>query len=63
MDANQKAKTARILGYFCLAVGALNLTIFVVNRPESGTALFVTGIGALSTGIIMVGLGRKKPPP
>ena len=63
MDSNKKATFARVLGYICLAVGALNLIFVVVDRPESGTALFVTGISALSIGIIMIALGRKKTAP
>ncbi len=63
MDSNKKARIARVIGYSCLAVGALNLTLVVVNRPQSGSALLVTGIAAFSSGIIMVALGRKKPPP
>ena len=63
MDSSKKAMTARVLGYICLAVGALNLILVVVDRPESGTALLVTGISALSIGIFMVALARKKSTP
>ena len=63
MDANKKARFARILGYICLAVGTLNLVLFVVDRPESGAALLVTGISSLSIGIIMVAVSRKKTAP
>ena len=63
MDSNKKVTTALVLGYICLAVGALNLILVVVNRPESGTALLVTGISALSAGIFMVALARKKSTP
>ncbi len=63
MDSNKKVTTARVLGYICLAVGALNLILVVVDRPESGTTLLVTGISALSAGIFMVALARKKSTP
>ena len=67
MDADKKAMMARILGYICLTVGGLNLTLASVqmaqDRTLSGSPLLVTGISALAGGIIMVALGRQKPTP
>jgi hypothetical protein len=60
MDSNKKARVARVLGYICLAVGTLNLILVVVGRPEMRTALLATGFSALTLGIIMVALGKKK---
>ena len=63
MDSNQKAKAARVLGYICLAVGALNLSMAVVVWTRMGPSLLATGFGALTMGIIMVSRGRQKPTP
>ena len=63
MDSTQKAKTARILGYICLVVGALNLTLAFVDRTQTSSPLFVTGLSAFAGGILMVILGRRTPPP
>ena len=60
MNADRKAKLARILGYICVAVGALNLTLASVVRP-GGAALSATGLSALTVGIIMIVLGKQKP--
>ena len=66
MDADKKAKIARILGYILLAVGVLNLTLAGVqlarDRTQAGS-LFVTSFVALGMGIIMVSRGRQKPTP
>ncbi|MEE9473286.1 MAG: hypothetical protein V3V82_04815 [Acidimicrobiia bacterium] len=62
MDADKKAKFARILGYVCVAVGVLNLSLAVVDRPV-GSALPVTGLSALTLGIIMIARGKQKPTP
>ncbi len=66
MDADKKAKIARVLGYILLAVGVLNLTLAGVqlarDRTQEGS-LFVTGFVALGMGIIMVSRGRQKPTP
>jgi len=62
MHADEKAKFARILGYICAAVGVLNLTLVVVNRPGE-SALLATGLSALTLGIIMIALGKQKPTP
>ncbi len=62
MDADKKAKFARVLGYICVAVGVLNLTLAVVDRP-AGSALPATGLSALTLGIIMIALGKQKPTP
>jgi hypothetical protein len=62
MNADRKAKLARILGYICVAVGVLNLTLYVVDRP-GGAALPAAGLSALTLGIIMIALGRQKPTP
>ena len=65
MTPDQKAKTARILGYISLVVGVVNLTIIGVQafqgEAESGSPLLVTGVAALSTGIFMLALGKRKP--
>ncbi len=67
MDTDKKTKIARILGYICLAVGGLNLTLVGVqmaqDRTLSGSPLLVTGISALAIGIIIVALGKQKPTP
>ena len=63
MDSTQKAKTARILGYICLAVGALNLILTLADREQTGSPLLSTGLSAIGIGIIMVFLGRRRPTP
>ena len=66
MNAEQKRKTARILGYICILVGALNLTITAVKASQEqaleGSPLLITGIVAVSMGIFMLALGKQKPP-
>jgi len=65
MTPDQKAKPARLLGYTCVAVGALNLAITGVRafqgQTEAVSALLVTGVVALSMGIFMLALGKRKP--
>ena len=65
MSPDQKAKFARVLGYTCVVVGAVNLTVVAVHvtrgESESLTALLTTGVVALMMGIFMVALGRRKP--
>ncbi len=67
MDADKKAKAARILGYICLTIGGLNIMLAVVqmaqDRTLTGSPLLITGISALTIGIIMVALGKQKPTP
>ena len=63
MDANKKARVARVLGYICITVGTLNLILVVAGRTQSGSALLVTGVSALTGGIFMVALGKRKPTP
>ena len=50
MNDDQKAKLARVLGYICVAVGALNLTLVAVQaalgQTDSAFSLLVTGISA-----------------
>jgi len=66
MNSGQKVRTAQILGYICIAAGALNLVIAAVRvirgQPLPGTPLLVTGIVALSGGIFMLVLAKQKPP-
>jgi sugar phosphate permease len=65
MTPDQKAKTARILGYICVVVGVLNLAIIGVHalqgQADGTSPLLVTGVVALSMGIFMLALGKRKP--
>ncbi len=65
MNADQKAKLARVLGYICVTVGTLNLTLVAVQaargQTDSGFSLLVTGISALLLGVIMLVRGKRKP--
>ena len=67
MNPEQKARTARILGYICMAVGALNLTLVAVHaagdQTQAGFPLLGTGIAALTIGFIMLALGKRKSTP
>ncbi len=67
MSPDQKARTARILGYICVAVGALNLTLVAVqaagDQTQAGSPLLVTGVAALTIGFIMLALGKRKSTP
>ena len=66
MNDMKKRRTAKILGYICVSVGALNLTITVVvairEQMLAGSSLLLTGIGALTTGIILLVLASRKLP-
>ena len=66
MNAEQKTRTARILGYICLFVGTLNLAVAGVHavREQSlpGLPLLVTGFVSVMMGIFMLALARQKPP-
>jgi len=65
MTPDQKAKTARILGYICMVVGVLNLAIIGVHalqgQAERTFHLLVTGVVAVSMGVLMLALGKRKP--
>ena len=65
MTPDQKAKAARILGYICVVVGVLNLAMTGVDalqgQTEGGFTLLLTGGVALSMGIFMLALGKRKP--
>ena len=65
MTPDQKAKAARILGYICVVVGVLELAITGVQalqgQTEGGSALLVTGVAALSMGLLMLAPGKRKP--
>ena len=67
MNPDQKARTARILGYICVAVGALNLTLVAVQaaggQTQAGFSLLVTGVVALTGGFFMLVLGKRKSTP
>lgn len=67
MNSGKKARIARILGYICLGTGGLNLTIVGVSMAQDemqqGSPLLVTGLAALSSGVIMLALGKRKPAP
>lgn len=65
MGPDRKAKTARILGYICVVVGALNLVLagMLALRDETLVEfpLLGAGLGALTLGIIMLYLGKQRP--
>jgi len=65
MTPDQKAKTARILGYICVVTGALNLvlagTLALLGETQVGFPLLGTGVGALTVGIIILTRGKQKP--
>lgn len=67
VSADGKARFARILGYVCIAVGALNVVLVAVGvaRGEAllRSPLLITGIVALMMGIFMLALGKRKPSP
>jgi hypothetical protein len=62
MNPEQKARTARILGYICVAVGAVNLVLAGIllfrDAAQVPWPLLGTGIGALTVGFIL--LTRRK---
>ena len=65
MTPDQKAKTARILGYICVVAGALNLvlagTLALRGETQVGFSLLVAGVGALTVGVIILTRGKQKP--
>lgn len=64
MDADRKTKIGRILGYVCVAVGALNLVLAGIltlrGQTQAIFPLLGTGFGALTVGIIMLTLGKQQ---
>ena len=64
MTPEQKAKTARILGYICVVTGALNLVLAGILTLRGQTQvtfpLLGTGFGALTVGIIMLTRGKQR---
>ncbi len=64
MNPDKKANLARILGYFCIAVGVLDLVLAGIlmlrGRTEVRYPLLGTGFVALTGGIIMVALGKRR---
>jgi uncharacterized membrane protein HdeD (DUF308 family) len=67
MNSAKKARIAMVLGYICLVVGVLNVTIVVVSMArdemQEGSPLLVTGLAAISCGIIMLAVSKRKPAP
>jgi hypothetical protein len=65
MDPDRKAKIGRILGYVCVAAGALDLVLAGIlmlrGQTEVRYPLLGTGFGALTGGIILLALGRQRP--
>jgi len=65
MTPDQKARTARILGYICLMAGALDLVLALLlslrDKALVGFPLLGSGVGAVTIGIIMLALARNKP--
>lgn len=64
MSPDRKATTARILGYVCVAVGVLNLVLGALRatgQRDSGLRLLMTGIAALTIGLILMITSRRKP--
>jgi hypothetical protein len=64
MDPDRKAKIARILGYVCVAAGALDLVLAGIlmlrGQTEVRYPLLGAGFGALTGGIIMLALGKQR---
>jgi hypothetical protein len=64
MGPDRKAKIARILGYVCVAAGALNLVLAGILTLRGQTQvtfpLLGTGFGALTVGIIMLTRGKQR---
>jgi hypothetical protein len=65
MDSDRKTKTALILGYICVVVGALNLVIggilLLRGQQQVGFPLLGSGFGALTVGIIVLTRGKQRP--
>jgi len=64
MGPDRKTKAARILGYICVVAGALNLVLagVLVLRDQTlmGFPLLLSGVGALTLGIIVLTRGEQK---
>jgi hypothetical protein len=64
MNADQKAKAARIIGIVCIVTGTVNLILtvtgFAGDETLMNTALLTSGVSALMLGIIMLALGRRS---
>ena len=67
MTPDQRRTTARVLGYICVVVGLLNLSIIGVHalqgQTNGGLSLLVTGIAALGMGAFILALGKGKSTP
>jgi len=65
MTPDQKATTARILGYICVVAGALNLvlagTLTLRGETQVGFPLLGAGVGALTVGVIILTRGKREP--
>ena len=65
MNDDQKAKLGRVLGYICIATGALNLTLVAIRvtrgHMELEFAVLGSGITALMLGIIMLARAKRTP--
>jgi hypothetical protein len=65
MTPDQKARTARILGYICVVAGALNLvlagTLALLGETQVGFALLASGVGALTVGVIILTRRKQEP--
>ena len=68
MDADKKARIARIVGFICLGLALLNVTIAVLAMiDEKDVHYGIRGI-AVSAGVFVIGIvnltrGKRRPPP
>jgi len=68
MDADKKARIARIAGFICLGVALLNATFAVLAMVEEknwrkGMPGIAVASGVFVAGIVCLTRGRRRPPP
>jgi hypothetical protein len=68
MDADKRARIARIMGFICLGVALLNATFAVlamvaeknVHKGAPGVAI---ALSLFAVGIVSLTRGKRRPPP
>ena len=68
MDADKRARIARIAGFICLGVALLNATFAVLamvaeKNWHKGTPGIAVALSLFTVGIITLTRGKRRPPP
>ncbi len=68
MDADKRARIARIAGFICLGMALLNATFAVLamvaeKNVHKGTAGIAMAASLFTIGIVCLTRGQRRPPP